>query len=349
MEAVPASIFVWLGIVFCLSQSAIFSGLNLALLTISRLRLEVEASGGNPSAIKILALRQDSHFVLTTILWGNVGVNVLLTLLSNSVMAGALSFFFSTFLITFMGEIIPQAYFSRHALRMGALLAPLLRLYQIILYPVAKPCALMLDWWLGEESIRYFTERDLHRVIREHIDVKESDVSRLEGMGAMNFLSLDDVSITQEGEDIDPASIIALPIKDDKPVFPSFERKVNDDFLVAVNRSGRKWVIIVDDKSKTPCVVLNANAFLRSALLGNELPNPYYYCHRPIIIEDASILLGKVLTQLKVYPSNDVDDVIDNDIILIWSDQKRVITGADILGRLLHGISIRDISGTSRL
>ena len=130
MEAVPASIFVWLGIVFCLSQSAIFSGLNLALLTISRLRLEVEAAGGNPSAIKILALRQDSHFVLTTILWGNVGVNVLLTLLSNSVMAGALSFFFSTFLITFMGEIIPQAYFSRHALRMGALLAPLLHLYQ---------------------------------------------------------------------------------------------------------------------------------------------------------------------------------------------------------------------------
>jgi|AZII01.1.fsa_nt_gi hypothetical protein len=347
MEAVSVSFFLWLGILFCISQSAIFSGLNLALLSISRLRLEVEAAGGHPDAIKILALRKDSHFLLTTILWGNVGVNVLLTLLSNSVMAGALSFFFSTFLITFMGEIMPQAYFSRHALRMGALLAPVLRLYQLILFPVAKPSALMLDWWLGEESIRYFTERDLHRVIREHIDAKESDVSRLEGIGAMNFLSLDDVSVTQEGENIDPASVIALPINDDKPVFPSFERKKDDDFLADVNRSGKKWVIIVDDKTQKPCVVLNANAFLRDALLGDEPKNPFHYCHRPILIEDSSILLGKVLTQLKVYPSNDVDDVIDDDLILIWSDQKRVITGADILGRLLRGISLRDINTVS--
>ena len=349
MEAVPISILVWIGILFCISQSAMFSGLNLALLSISRLRLEVEAAGGNPAAIKILSLRQNSHFLLTTILWGNVAVNVLLTLLSKSVMAGALSFFFSTFLITFMGEIIPQAYFSRHALRMGALLAPVLRLYQMILYPVAKPSALMLDWWLGEESIRYFTERDLHRVIREHIDAKASDVSRLEGIGAMNFLSLDDISVTQEGEVIAPASVIPLPIKDDKPVFPPFERKIDDDFLVNVNRSGKKWVIIVDDKSKTPCMVLNANAFLRDALLGSEPTNPYHYCHRPILIKDSRVLLGKVLTQLKVYPMDEVDDVIDDDLILLWSDHKRVITGADILGRLLRGISLRDIKPVSTL
>ena len=67
---------VWLGILFCISQSAMFSGLNLALLGISRLRLEVEAQAGNPAAIKILTLRKDVNFLLTTILWGNVGINV---------------------------------------------------------------------------------------------------------------------------------------------------------------------------------------------------------------------------------------------------------------------------------
>ena len=36
----------WVGIFFCLSQSAIFSGLNLALFSIGRLRLEVEAMCG---------------------------------------------------------------------------------------------------------------------------------------------------------------------------------------------------------------------------------------------------------------------------------------------------------------
>jgi hypothetical protein len=30
--------------------------------------------------------------------------------------------------------------------------------------------------------------------------------------------------------------------------------------------------------------------------------------------------------------------VIDEDIILLWGETKRVITGADILGRLMRGI-----------
>ena len=132
---------IWVGIVICLCHSAMFSGLNLAFFSLSRLRLEAEASTGNQTAAKILALRRDANFLLTTILWGNVGINVLLTLLSNSVMAGLAAFAFSTILITFAGEIIPQAYFSRHAMRMASLLSPVMRFYQYVLYPVAKPSA----------------------------------------------------------------------------------------------------------------------------------------------------------------------------------------------------------------
>ena len=341
MEAVPVNTFIWAGILFCISQSAMFSGLNLALLGISRLRLEVEATAGNPAAIKILALRKDVNFLLTTILWGNVGINVLLTLLSNSVMAGMTAFFFSTILITFAGEIAPQAYFSRHAMRMGSLLAPLLRFYQLLLYPVAKPSALVLDRWLGEEGISYFKERDLHTVILKHIEAKDSDVGRLEGIGAMNFLALDDIAVTQEGEYVDPDSIIHLPIENDLPVFPKFERHALDPFLLDINSSGKKWVIIVD-KHNEPCLVLNADDFLREVLFGKEVINPYIYCHRPILVRDSGTLLGNVLSRLTVHAKSEVDDVIDHDLILLWSDEKRVITGADILGQLLRGIALRD-------
>ena len=62
--------------------------MNLALFSISRLRLEVEAELGDRHASKILKMRRDSKFLLTTVLWGNVGINVLLTLLSNLVLAG---------------------------------------------------------------------------------------------------------------------------------------------------------------------------------------------------------------------------------------------------------------------
>ncbi|WP_264983579.1 DUF21 domain-containing protein [Pseudodesulfovibrio portus] len=119
------SALIWVGIIFCLSQSAVFSGLNLAYFSLSRLRLEVEAHSGNKMAATVLALRQDPNRLLCTILWGNVSINVLLTLLSESVMAGVGSFVFSTVVITLVGEIVPQAYFSRKALVVGSFLAPL--------------------------------------------------------------------------------------------------------------------------------------------------------------------------------------------------------------------------------
>src|SRR5580658_8594236 len=115
-----ANAFVWFGIALCIVQSAIFSGLNLAIFSISKLRLEVEAAGGNRDASGLLGLCKDSNLTLATVLWGNVTINVLLTLLSDSILAGIGAFVFSTIVITLFGEIIPQAYFSRNALRMTA-------------------------------------------------------------------------------------------------------------------------------------------------------------------------------------------------------------------------------------
>lgn len=341
MQALSVDALVWVGITFCISQSAMFSGLNLALLGISRLRLEVEATAGNQAAIKILALRKDFNFLLTTILWGNVGINVLLTILSQSVMTGLVAFLFSTFLITFAGEIIPQAYFSRNAMRMGSLLSPILKMYQIILYPVAKPSAMLLDLWLDKEGIQYFKESDLHTVIQKHIESGESDVGHTEGVGAINFLALDDIAVVHEGEPVDPQSIIRLSMNGSMPEFPAFQRNAEDVFLRDVNRSGKKWIVIVDEHDQ-PSMVMNANKFLRNAMMGTGVMNPYEYCHRPIIVTNASTQLGKVISDLKVNPKTDLDDVVDNDLILIWSDQKRIITGADILGRLLRGITLRD-------
>src|ERR1700730_15580371 len=113
-----AQSLIWISIAFCVTQSAIFSGLNLAILSVINLLLEVEAASGNLDAIRVLDLRKDSNFTLSTIVWGNVVTNVLLTLLSDSVLTGIGAFVFSTFAITLFGDIVPQAYFSRNALQM---------------------------------------------------------------------------------------------------------------------------------------------------------------------------------------------------------------------------------------
>lgn len=329
---------IWLGIGFCLSQSAMFSGLNLALFGISRLRLEVEATSGSKAAKRILHLRQDANFLLTTILWGNVGVNVCLTLLSHSVLAGVSSFLFSTVFITFFGEITPQAYFSRNALQTGSLLAPVLRIYQLILYPVAKPCALILDWVLGKEGVQYFREKDLRTLIQKHIDAGESDITRLEGVGAMNFLALDDLLVTQEGETVDPLSVIVVPHYDGFPIFPDFQASTDDPFIQAVNASGKKWVIVTDTKGE-PSLVLNANAFLRAVFFSTERITARQFCHHPVMVRDTRVLLGSVLSRLMTSGSEKGEDVIEHDLVLVWAEQRRVITGSDILGRLLRGIT----------
>jgi len=339
-ESLPLNIATWIGIGFCIAQSAMFSGLNLAVFGISRLRLEVKALAGSQDASKVLELRKDSNFLLSTILWGNVGINVLLTLLSNSVLAGVGAFLFSTVVITFIGEILPQAYFSRNAIRMAAMLSPALKFYQVILYVVAKPVAKFLDWWIGPEGVQYFRERDLREVIKRHMETNEGDIGQMEGTGAINFLDMDDLAIVAEGETIDPKSIITLDMEEGPPVFPEFKRLPSDSFIQMIQSSERKWVII-NDQSGKPRFVLDSDGFIRGALFKGSLFNPYAYCHKPIIVNDMNLSLEKVIWKLKVYPQNSGDDVIDHDIILLWSTEKRVITGADILGRLLRGIATR--------
>jgi metal transporter CNNM len=332
---------IWIGIFFCISQSAIFSGLNLAIFSISRLRLEVDATNGSREAIILLGLRKDSNFTLATVIWGNVAINVLLTLLSGSVLAGIGPFFFSTVVITFFGEIFPQAYFSRNALRIGARLSPLLRVYQMILFPVAKPTAKILDLWLGPEAIMLFRERDFRALITKHVEAADADVGWLEGIGALNFLDLDDIAVRDEGELVDPLSVIVLPTAHEHPVLPNFDRSPRDPFLRQVDASGKKWVIIVDPSGQ-PCWVLQAHHFLRDALFGEVPFNPDAYLHRPIIVSDMRTRLGDVIGRMRVKPQHSEDDVIDQDLILVWGKQKRIITGADLLGRLLRGIATRE-------
>lgn len=330
----------WIVIVVCLAHSGMFSGLNLAMLGISRLRLEVEAAEENRAAERVLKIRRDTHFLLTTILWGNVAFNTLLAIMANSVLAGAVAFVFSTFVITFIGEILPQAYFSRHALTMASRLSPIVRFYQFVLYPVARPTAMLLDWWLGKEGIQYFREEQLREVIMKHIEAEEADVDRLEGLGALNFLALDDIPVSDEGEPVDPESVIALTFAKNRPVFPSFGRSPDDPFLQQVNRSGHKWVVITDDERR-PRLLLDADGFLRSALFGSGPCDPISFCHRPIVVLDSQTALGDTIHKLSVKPENPEDDVVDNDTILVWSQKKRIITGADILGRLLRGIVLK--------
>jgi len=337
-------IFTWIGIVLCLSQSAMFSGLNLAFFSLSRLRLEAEAEDGNVSAKRILRLRSDANFLLCTILWGNVSVNVLLALLSESALNGLWGFVLSTFGITFFGEIIPQAYFSRNAMKMGALLAPIIRFYQILLYPFAKVSAIILDAWIGPEGPNFMRERDVEIILQKHISEEDSEIGATEGRGALNFLDLDDRLIANEGKAIEPATVFTFATNLDLPTIPQAKEEGADAFLDALKATEMKRAIICDIE-ETPLLVLDIEPYLCHLFANrhNSSRTVYEFCHRPIIVEDPEATVDSVLSDFTVEAEHKNDHIIDRDVILFWPTEgtRRILTGADILGRLMRGIAKR--------
>jgi hypothetical protein len=101
--------------------------------------------------------------------------------------------------------------------------------------------------------------------------------------------------------------------------------------------SGKKWASLTS-QDNIPLLALDAEAFFRGLFFDGEGFNPHHYCHRPLVITDPTLSFAKLLPQFRVHAAHAEDDVIDHDLFLLWAEEKRIITGSDILGRLMRGI-----------
>ena len=119
---------------------------------------------------------------------------------------------------------------------------------------------------------------------------------------------------------------------------PDLSTEAGAVFLKQLQSSGHKWAVVTDTSDK-PRLIVDTDGFLRSALLEPESFDAFQYCHSPIIVTDTATRIGHILQRFEVQPGYQGDNVIDRDVVLIWNAERRVITGADILGRLLTGIS----------
>ncbi|MDW7680978.1 MAG: hypothetical protein SCK70_10460 [bacterium] len=98
-------------------------------------------------------------------------------------------------------------------------------------------------------------------------------------------------------------------------------------------------MIFVDEHSN-PLLAMDSDGFLRSALLDYYHTNPYRYCHRPIVVKNPGAPLGDVIKKMLATPDFEKKEIIENDVILLWSEKrKQIITAADIFGRLMRGIT----------
>jgi metal transporter CNNM len=139
-------------------------------------------------ARKIYPLRKNGNLLLSTLLLGNTAANALLSILMADFAGGIVGFFTSTFLILVFGEIIPQAACQRYALRVGSFAVPVVRVIQVLFYPVTKPIAFALDCVLGMELATTYSGAEMLKLLQIHVAENALDKDTAKTMtGALQY------------------------------------------------------------------------------------------------------------------------------------------------------------------
>jgi len=157
-------------IMLCLAFSALFSGLNLGLMSMDQTELKIVANTGTEAekryARAIMPVRKRGNYLLCSILLGNVLVNSTLTIIMDDLTSGLVAVIGSTLTIVIFGEICPQAVCSRYGLAVGAKTIYVTRFVMIITFPLAYPISKILDRILGVELGNVYNRERLKELVK---------------------------------------------------------------------------------------------------------------------------------------------------------------------------------------
>ncbi|KAG0002175.1 hypothetical protein BGZ79_003461 [Entomortierella chlamydospora] len=206
----------------------IFAGksrLTIGLMGLDETNLQVlMASGSNTEKAHAETvynlLSRGKHWVLVTLLLGNVIVNETLPVVLDSELGGGIvAILISTLLIVVFGEIIPQAVCARYGLAIGAYCAKPMLVLMYVMSPVAYPIAWLLDSWLGVHHGTTYRRTELKTLVSLH---------QVDGIGE---LSDDEVTIIASVLDLKekPISSVMTPLED---VFTLSEDAILDEQLM---------------------------------------------------------------------------------------------------------------------
>ncbi len=249
VEDIP-SIIQYIIIIILLAFSALFSGLTLGLMGLSAHELKRKAELGDKDAAKVYKVRKKGNLLLTTLLIGNVAVNAALSIFLGSVMNGLVAGLVATALIVIFGEIIPQAVFSRFALKLGAKAAPLVRLLIFIFYPVSAPIAWILDKVLGEELPTIYSKQELIKLIEEHEDSGDGVIDEDEERILKGALTFSDKKVKDV---MTPETVIESY---------SINQRVDKDFINKIKNSSFSRFPIFDEENEDVVGILHATSLI---------------------------------------------------------------------------------------
>ncbi len=207
-----------------IALAALFSGLNLGLMSLDTFELRRKAALGDANAKKVFQIRSRGNLLLVTLLTGNVAVISTLSIVLDSVYHGIIAGILTTALITVFGEILPQAIIARYALQIGARFTDVVQVIMWIFYPVCAPIAWMLDRMLGDELPTVYSKRELTKIIEEHRFHAESEIDQDEVRIARGALSFGDRKIKEVMTPRSVATLISADQRLDKATLANLKK-----------------------------------------------------------------------------------------------------------------------------
>jgi metal transporter CNNM len=157
--------------------SALFSGLDVGIMSLNLGDLQRRAKLGNPQALKVLPLRKNKHLTIAAVMLGDVATISAISLILDQHLRGIVAGAISTLVVVIFSEIIPQAFFVRAPLSLCYKFSPLMKLVIFITYPVSKPLQYLLDKFFGAETTKLRSRHELGLMMADHAGNKQSELN----------------------------------------------------------------------------------------------------------------------------------------------------------------------------
>ena len=189
---------IWVLLLISVLFSAFFSGMEIAFVSIDKLRFEMDRKPGVTSSILSHFFRHSSNFISTMLVGNNIALVIygilMAKILDNYLLDGVvdneflrlfLQTLISTLIIIVTGEFLPKTFFKMNPNLMLQIFAVPLYILYIILYPISK-FASMLSYLLlmllgqkvnKEEEEKAFGKVDLDYFITSSIENAENEES----------------------------------------------------------------------------------------------------------------------------------------------------------------------------
>ncbi|XP_052007390.1 metal transporter CNNM1-like [Xyrauchen texanus] len=187
--------------VLLLALSALFSGLVISMLALDPVELRVLQNSGTEKeqkyAHKIESVRKHGNYVLCTLVLCNVLTNTFLVVWMCQILGlTPVATAACTFLIFFIGEILPHSVASRHGLAIASKTVWLTKMLMLITFPITYPISKLLDNMLHQEISNFYTREKLLAMLRvtdPYHDLVKEELNIIQGALELRTKTVEDV------------------------------------------------------------------------------------------------------------------------------------------------------------